>query len=441
MDTVEFIGRRLAHAVLRERFSEDSVVRLGGELFANEPVWLRSLAQRLIKQFGERQRPRRYRVERFIAADVTFQKAIRKKQFTLAEYRPASSEMAPANGGPQQWQVPALGTTDELARWLNLRPGDLDWFADRRTLGRKLPDGRLCHYRYRWVKKRNGSARLIESPKQHLKMLQRRLLTQILDRIPPHPAAHGFRSGHSIKTFAEPHCGRQLVLKVDLKDFFPSVHQARVEAIFMTAGYPEEVASLLAGLCTNATPMSIIREGFTSGPNRGLASARLHQVPHLPQGAPTSPALANLAAYRFDRRLAGLAQFVGATYTRYADDLVFSGGEDFARVSNRFYIRVCAIALEEGFEINTRKTRFMRRAMSQRATGLVLNSYLNVPRDEFDRLKAILHNCATRGTADQNRDQVPDFQAHLAGRIAHVGMVHPERGEKLRAIFDRIEWE
>jgi hypothetical protein len=166
----------------------------------------------------------------------------------------------------------------------------------------------------------------------------------------------------------------------------------------------------------------------------------LYQRPHLPQGAPTSPALANLAAYRLDRRLAGFARLAGAHYTRYADDLVFSGDHDFERKAERFYIGVCAIALEEGFEVHTRKTRIMRRSVSQRAAGVILNERVNPPRKDFDRLKAIVHNCAKHGPREQNRDGVPDFPAHLAGRIAHISMLNPARGRKLRSMFERIQW-
>jgi hypothetical protein len=167
----------------------------------------------------------------------------------------------------------------------------------------------------------------------------------------------------------------------------------------------------------------------------------LYRQPHLSQGAPTSPALANLCAFRLDCRLAGLAKCADAAYTRYADDLLFSGNAEFARGIERFYIRACAIALEEGFEVNTRKTRIMRRSVSQRAAGLVLNEKANIDRAEFDRLKAILTNCLKTGPAAQNRGKLPDFHSHLGGRIAHVTMVNRPRGEKLRLMFERIRWE
>jgi hypothetical protein len=167
----------------------------------------------------------------------------------------------------------------------------------------------------------------------------------------------------------------------------------------------------------------------------------LYQRPHLPQGAPTSPSLANLAAYRFDCRLAGLSKAAGVNYTRYADDLIFSGGKEFEREVERFYIRVCAIALEEGFEVQTRKTRIMRQSVSQQAGGVVLNRRMNVRRSYYERLKAILHNCAVHGPVGQNRNNVADFRAHLLGQISYVEKLNPIRGKKLRSRFDRIIWD
>ena len=163
-----------------------------------------------------------------------------------------------ATGPPRRWKVPAICTIGELSRWLNLLPNELEWFADCRTREAKLPPGPLRHYQYRWQSKRDGSARLIEAPKQRLKAIQRYLLKQILDRIPPHSSVHGFRAQRSIRTFVAPHVNRRIVLKLDLKDFFPCISRARVMAIFLTAGYPEKIAEQLAGLCTNRAPGDVL---------------------------------------------------------------------------------------------------------------------------------------------------------------------------------------
>ncbi|MBL9135001.1 MAG: hypothetical protein JNK85_03990 [Verrucomicrobiales bacterium] len=198
----------------------------------------------------------------------------------------------------------------------------------------------------------------------------------------------------------------------------------------------------LAGLCTNATPRSVLSKapGKDSKPVDSNLR-RLLESSHLPQGSPSSPMLANLAVFHLDRRLEGLANTSGATFSRYADDLLLSGGVAFARNAHRTAHAVNVIALQEGFEVNTRKTRIMRRANSQRAAGLVLNQHPNLPRTQFDRLKATLFNCVRHGPDSQNRQGHLDFRAHLQGRLAHLLAINPNRGRKLKAIFDRIRWD
>jgi hypothetical protein len=283
---------------------------------------------------------------------------------------------------------------------------------------------------------------LIEAPKARLKKMQRRILAEILERIPAHAAAHGFVKGRSIQTFVAPHTGQRVVLRMDLRDFFPSIAGVRIQALFRTMGYPEAVADLLGGICTNATPQGIWKGAGLDLPSTQLREARdLYARPHLPQGAPTSPALANLCAYRVDCRLAGLAEAAGAQYTRYADDLAFSGGEDFERRVERFALHTAAILHEEGFSVHHRKTRVMRQGVRQHLAGLVANQRVNVMRGDFDRLKAILTNCARLGPESQNRDGHPYFRAHLEGRVGFVETIHPAKGKRLREILARIRWE
>jgi retron-type reverse transcriptase len=164
----------------------------------------------------------------------------------------------------------------------------------------------------------------------------------------------------------------------------------------------------------------------------------LYSSPHLPQGAPTSPALANLAAFRLDCRLSAAAARVGATYTRYADDLAFSGDMTFARGISRFQSLVWKIIGEEGFEVNHRKTRVMHKSVRQRLCGLVVNEHVNIDRRSYDRLKAILTNCQRHGLDTQNRQKHPHFREHLDGRVAYVEQINPARGARLRALFDQI---
>src|SRR5262249_30643931 len=160
-----------------------------------------------------------------------------------------------------------------------------------------------------------------------------------------------------------------------------------------------------------------------------------------PQGAPTSPALANLCAYRLDCRLAGLAAAAGASHTRYADDLVFSGDADLESCARRFHVAGCSIALEEGFEVHSPKARFIRQAVRQQVAGIVLNVGPNVERREYDCLRAILTNCLRHGPHGQNRAGHSDFRGYLMGRMAYIDMLNPSRGRKLRKLFDQIHWK
>jgi retron-type reverse transcriptase len=282
---------------------------------------------------------------------------------------------------------------------------------------------------------------LLEAPKPRLKGLQRKVLSGILEKVPGHPAAHGFIKGRSIKTFIAPHTGQRVVLRMDVKDFFASFAAARIQAFFQTIGYPEPVARLLRGICTNAVPRDVWRRPPLDIDPQQIQEARaLYARPHLPQGSPASPALANLCLYRIDCRLAGLAKSAGAEYTRYADDLAFSGDSAFERCAERFSTHVAAILLEEGFRAHHRKTRIMRQGVRQHLAGLVINERMNIMRPDFDRLKATLTNCVRLGMESQNRSGCSDFRSHLEGHVAFVETIHPARGSRLRAILNRIQW-
>jgi hypothetical protein len=233
---------------------------------------------------------------------------------------------------------------------------------------------------------------------------------------------------------------------MDLQNFFLTLGGARIRALFRTLGYPQAVAAMLTALCTNCVPVGILtptrpgRYDFEL-PDLDWLARKRYASPHRPQGAPTSPALANLCAFRLDLRLQSAAEKFHATYTRYADDLVFSGGGALLRGLERFVPLVGAIALEEGLQVNFRKTRLMTRARRQQVTGVVVNEKPNLRRDAYDRLKATLHNCVRFGPRSQNRSGLADYRGHLAGRVAHAAMLNPVRGARLRGLFDSIKWD
>ena len=442
--TASVLVHGLAEAFLAGPWDIDSLVDRGGRALGRRYRWLRPVAERVLAAHPDRHRLRVVRLAGFLWEDPGYRRAYRKQKLRLRFNAWRQPEMTPTPGSPASWPLPSIATPNDLASFLDLAPNQLDWFADCQSREGDDPDEPLRHYRYRWVGKPSGSFRLIEAPKPRLKQLQRKLLDTILRPIPPHDAAHGFRPGRSVTTFVTPHVGRTIVLKMDLRDFFVSINSARITALYLTAGYPEAVARLLTGLCTNTVPHSVWHppdlEPDLARSTATWRARRQYQEPHLPQGAPTSPSLANLAAYRLDARLAGLSHSAEANYTRYADDLVFSGGESFARTIARFPTHVAAIALDEGFHVQHRKTRVMRQGVRQRAAGVVINQKINITRDDYDTLKAILWNCLRLGPQSQNRDDVDDFQAHLTGRVAHVARLNPQRGERLSRLFERIVW-
>ncbi|HBN76632.1 MAG TPA: RNA-directed DNA polymerase [Planctomycetaceae bacterium] len=332
------------------------------------------------------------------------------------------------------WDLPHIVTPADLADWLQISLGQLGWLTDRFSEGKRPIDARKAHYRYSWKEKRSGGYRLIESPLPMLRQAQEQILDEILESIPPHSAAHGFRTGRSIVTNAEPHVGQAVLVKLDLDNFYTRVRFSRVVAIFRSLGYSREISLWLARLTTSAIPGNL---KFPGGQPK-LFSLFLPR--HLPQGASTSPALANLVAYSLDVRLSGLAKSFGANYTRYGDDLTISGDERF-RNSLRLFIPLARqIIRQERFVLNAKKKKIVRPMSQQRVTGVVVNEKTNIPRKEFDRLKATLHNCVRFGPESQNHDQHEHYQAHLRGRIAFVQQLNPHRGEKLLEIYRQINW-
>jgi hypothetical protein len=441
MTPAERAARLVAKIVLAGPLDAKSMAMRMRAVAGKSPRWFGPIARRLARDFGLEKRPSRVQVARLIARGKGFQSAYHKGQVVVDPAKAINPVMSPAKGEPAAWTLPSIVTPHALAVWLNLTLGELAWFADLGNWNGRRGARRFRHYTLQWIPKRSGGGRLLEAPKLRLKLLQRQILHQILEKIPAHEDAHGFINGRSTKTYIAAHIGKPTVLRMDLRDFFPSIRRPRISAIFRSCGYPSDVADLLGGLCTTATPVDEIAH---LAPPLNIEAARKardrYRSPHLPQGAPSSPALANLAAFRLDCRLAGLARKARAQYTRYADDLLFSADKPFARGVDRFALAVGIIALEEGFEVHTRKTRVMNRSIRQHAAGMVINEHPNLARPEWDRLKAILHNCVRQGPAGQNRENLPNFQEHLAGRVAYAASVNPTRAEKLRALYDRIDW-
>lgn len=322
--------------------------------------------------------------------------------------------------------VPNLTTVGDLATWLMCPVTRLTYLADASNRYENHGDMAVNHYHYH-LKTKATSVRLLEAPKAHLKTLQRQILRGIVEKMPIHDDAFGFVKGRSCLQAAQRHVGEEIVIGFDLASFFPSISAGRVFGLFRCLGYPEGVARCLTALCTNVTPNRVL-DRLPPAERTNFRSA------HLPQGAPTSPALANQMVYRLDCRLSGLARSLGAHYSRYADDMCFSGDR---KIRDVLLQAVPAIVVDEGFSLNVAKTRVQPSHTAQRVTGIGVNRHLNVDRVTFDRLKAEIHACAK---PEDNRLQDVGFQAQLLGRIGWIESLNPTRGLKLRRLLERA-WD
>ncbi len=312
-----------------------------------------------------------------------------------------------------RYQLPVWKSDEEVANALGIGLKQLYFFSIHRYRDR------FDHYVTFAIPKRAGGERLIMAPKSELKKLQRKLLKELVEKLPCSEHAHGFRAGRSVKTAAELHQGRTILFQLDLKDFFPSVTFARVRGLLISLGFGFPVATTLAVLMTTCPRQPVELDG------------QLYHVPvgerHCVQGAPTSPALCNAIALRLDRRLAGLARKLEFRYSRYADDLTFSGDHpdrlrNLARLATQ-------IVTEEGFEVNRSKTRTRRRGGRQVVTGVVVNEKLTLPREVRRRLRAELHQLSLTDQPDPQRLE------QARGRLAYLAMVNPEQAKSLRQRF------
>jgi RNA-directed DNA polymerase len=313
--------------------------------------------------------------------------------------------------------LPLLSAPAEVAGALGLSIPRLRWLAFHTEVATRV------HYVRFTVPKKSGGTRTLSAPHRTLAAAQRWIFDNILRRLPVEPPAHGFQPGRGIFTNAQLHVRRAVVVNLDLQDFFPSITFPRVRSVFQRLGYSPAVSTIFALLCTECPRQIVDYAGQTYhvavGP-RGL-----------PQGACTSPALSNQVARRLDRRLRGLADKLGLTYTRYADDLTFSAaGEEDNRIGY-LMARVRHIAEDEGFTVNDKKSRVLRRNSAQVVTGLVVNERPSPRRREIRRLRAILHRARTEGLERQNREGRPNFVAWLQGKIAYVRMARPDIGDKM----------
>ena len=218
------------------------------------------------------------------------------------------------------------------------------------------------HYRSFSLRKKDGTKREINTPRTYLKVIQWWILDNILSNVTMAGNVFGFVQGRSAVDNATYHMGAAHILNVDIKQFFPSISLKQIKVVFGSLGYSEEVSTMLSELCC------------------------LNE--RLPQGAPTSPALANMALRELDEELSLLATQYSRRYLRYADDLTFSSQD---RIEEEFFSLVKDAVEGHGFELKPEKTRFLGQGSLMEVTGVVINKKLQPPRRWRKRTRATLH--------------------------------------------------
>ncbi len=317
----------------------------------------------------------------------------------------------------QKFQLPDFADAAALATAMQIEVGQLRFLAYNRRVTK------VSHYQRFYMKKKSGGQRLISAPMPRLKKAQYWILENILNKIPVHEQAHGFKTASSIVSNALPHVGQDVVVNLDFKDFFPTVNFIRIKGVFTNLGYSSHIATILASLCTepdvDQMEMDTVKYFVAKG----------QRV--LPQGAPTSPMLTNILCYKLDTRLSGLANKNGFNYSRYADDLSFSAKGDATENLTKVLWAVRKVTESEGFVLHPEKLRIMRKGARQEVTGLVVNEQLGISRKHLRKFRALLHQIKLTGWEGKQWGTSPNIVYAVYGYANFVRMVKPEQGEKL----------
>jgi RNA-directed DNA polymerase len=281
------------------------------------------------------------------------------------------------------------------------------------------------------VTKKSGGKRIISAPKKSLKSAQKKVLENLLSKFQNHENAHGFITGRSIITNAEKHLGKDIVINLDLENYFPTITYPRVKGLFHKCGYSEQIATILALLLTKHDREKISIDGQIYYVSKGER--------YLPQGSPASPSISNILSASLDKRLKGLAKRYQCEYTRYADDISFSCMEDNEDNISKLLFYTTKVIQDEGFKINNEKTHIMRKCNQQKVTGIVVNEKLNVPKTNLKKFRALLHNIKCNGWKDQKWGKAVYLINAIEGYINFINMVNPEKANQFKKELSEIK--
>lgn len=324
----------------------------------------------------------------------------------------------------EKFNLPFFEDALALAKGMQIDLKTLQYLAYDREVSK------INHYHSFEVAKKSGGKRKISAPKTKLKEAQTWVLEQILSKIPVSDQAHGFIKQRSIVSNAQAHLNKDVVVNIDLKDFFPTITYKRVKGLFCKLGYSEQVSTILSLLCTHPETETIALDGQTYFVQTGART--------LPQGSPASPAISNMMVYKMDKKISGLAKKYGFDYSRYADDMTFSTLANNQSNVSRLLFYTKKIVASEGFVIHPDKIHVMTKGNQQKVTGVVVNDKLNVERLQLRKFRALLHNIETQGWKDQKWGKAIHLINAIEGYINFVQMVNPQKGQVFKQKLKEI---
>jgi len=366
----------------------------------------------------KREQTRRQRnAERFERASAWHERQLGSITYLGDGHFKALAQKSLDSGRLSAQSLPLVGGAAELARAMGITLNELRFLAYQRDVST------VSHYQRFAIPKKTGGERVISAPMPRLKRAQYWLLANILEKVPVTESAQGFVKQRNILSNALPHVGKNVVVNLDLENFFPSVGYPRVKGIFRQLGYSEEVATLCARLTTEAPVSAYELDGTRYFVRTGDAA--------LPQGAPTSPALSNILCRRLDKRLRGAAAKLDFAYTRYADDLTFSSSTADNLAIKKLLWRVRKIVEAEGLKVHPGKTQVMRKHQRQEVTGVVVNRKPSVCREELRKFRALLFQIEKDGPEGKRWREGSLFNS-IEGYANFVAMIDADKGRPLQ---------
>lgn len=327
-------------------------------------------------------------------------------------------------------QLPVIFSTKHLSIILDIPFNELMGMIDSSNY----------YYKYYQIRKRNGRGfRQIVSPFDNLRIVQQYINHEILNKIAIHPNCTGFVKGKSILDNALPHKNKEAILNLDLLKFFDTITENRVYGVFRSFGYAKNLSIDLAKLITVQLPEEYL-ETFTEKELQSYREIVSENSSVLPQGAPTSPTMSNIVLRRLDKRLSKLAEELKVNYSRYADDITFSG-----EIEKLPKIRLLRhIIREEGFNINWKKVGIYRKGRKQMVTGLTVSNDVHIPQSFKRDVKKHIYGCVNFGVENHLKfmdiEEKHLYKEWLLGKIYFINSIEPETAKKLMIEFNKIIW-